>query len=235
MSMFDDFIDGGVSGTVGAIAAFNGKYEIFGSSGATITYDEAFGGGLVLTEATADESVGITMAAHPYQISSSGDVGSLWFEARIKSSTITASEQTWFVGLMDTTPLSAAVPITATGILAATMNLVGFHMQEANTTAYDTVYIADAIDAVEIDSDVGAVAVDTYFKLGMFFDSLTGLLHWYINGVEQATTMDIPDDTGTDFPADVRLAPCVAMAIGTGTSETITMDWWKCAQLFEVE
>jgi hypothetical protein len=225
----DGFEDLGLAGTITTIIsdAGVGRYLVFGSAGATITPDAALGGGIVITEATDNESVSITTKQTPFQITSGA--GSLWFEARIKTSTITTAEQAWIVGLMDATPQSAAVPITATGAIA-NINMVGFHHPEANTTAFDTSYKADGVTAVEVNSDVGALVAGTYVKLGMKFDTTNNLLTFYINGVAQAASKTIPNATGTDFPADALLAPVVAMTLANSAAETITMDWWKCVQ-----
>jgi hypothetical protein len=108
--------------------------------------------------------------------------------------------------------------------------MVGFHHQEANTTAFDTSYKANAVTAVEVNSDVGELEVGTYVKLGMKFDTSNNLLTFYIDGVAQAASKTIPDATGTDFPADVLMAPVIAMTLANSAEETVTMDWWKIVQ-----
>jgi hypothetical protein len=227
--MSDGFEDLGLAGTITTIIsdAGVGRYLAFGSAGATITPDAALGGGVVITEATDNESISITTKQTPFQITSGA--GSLWFECRIKTSTITTAEQAWLVGLMDATAQTATVPITATGTIAD-INMVGFHHQEANTTAFDTTYKANTVTAVEVNSDVGTLVAGTYVKLGMKFDTRNNLLSFYIDGVKQAGTKTIPNATGTDFPADVLLAPVIAMTLANSAEETITMDWWKCVQ-----
>lgn len=226
----DDFVDMGLVGTITTIIsdAGAGRYLCFGSAGATITPAAALGGGIVLTEATDNESVSITTKQTPFQITAGA--GNLWFEASIKTSTITTAEQAFIVGLMDATPQTATVPITATGTIAD-INMVGFHKQEANTTAFDTSYKANTVTAVEVNSDVGTLAAGTSIKLGMKFETSNNVLTFYINGVKQAVTKTIPDNTGTDFPADVTLAPVIAMTLANSAAETITGNWWKCVQL----
>ncbi len=236
---FDDFTMGGITPTITtAIAApqvGNGGYNAFGSSGATITYDDAIGGGVVFTEANADESVSVNTEQHPFQISA--NLGKFWFEARLKTSTITASEQNWFCGLMDAATLIVGLPLAVGGALISTQNFVGFLRPELDTTTFDCVYQANTVTAVEVNSAVGAVAADTYFKIGMKFDPTAGTtgtmnqLAYFIEGTKQTTAKTIPDATGTDFPADVRLGPCFGMILGNSAAETITMDWWRFAQL----
>ena len=80
----DGFEDLGLSPTITTIISGQGRYLLFGSSGATITPDAALGGGIVLTEATDNESVSMTTKQTPFQITQGA--GSLWFEARVKTS-----------------------------------------------------------------------------------------------------------------------------------------------------
>jgi hypothetical protein len=235
--VFDDFVGPStpaVTGTVGAIAEW-GNYSIFGSSGATIADAGVAGGAIVLTEATDGESVSIYQESRPWSITA--NAGKLWFEARIKVAGIVTLAHTHFIGLIDSTAVTAIVPITAGGVLAD-LNCVGWFYPEADTTTQDFTYKADGVTAVQINNGVGTLAADTYIKLGFVFDptpSTTGTanqLVGYINGAQQATPKTIPDNTGTDFPADVRLGFCATLAVGAGTdTDTLTMDWWRCAQL----
>ena len=229
-TFFDDFVSGwGTTPTI-TTAVNLGPYTAFGSSGATITYEtDVRGGVVVLTEATDNEAISLITESLPFQISA--DLGKLWFEARIKTSTITADEQAWFVGLAGAMTQSATVPLTAAGALAD-INICGFHQPEGNTTAFDTSYKANGVTAVEVNSDVGTLAVDTFVKLGMKFDPKdSNQLTFYIDGSEQASKQTIPDDTGTDFPADVQMGLAIAKVMANGASETLHMDWWRAAQL----
>jgi hypothetical protein len=225
----DNFVDVGLSGTITTIIsqAGTGRYLVFGGASSTIAPDAALGGGLTLGLTDIDQATSITTKQTPFQITSGA--GSLWFEARVKTSTVTTAEQAFFVGLMDATPQTATVPLTATGAIAD-INCVGFHKPEANTTALDTSYKAKTVTAVEVNSDVGTLAADTYIKLGFKFDTTNNVLSFYINGELQAAGKTIPNNTGTDFPADVTLAPVFAILAATADDESFTIDWFKCVQ-----
>lgn len=222
----DDFVEVGLSGTITTIIsqAGTGKYLVFGGASSTIAPDAALGGGLTLGLTDIDQATSITTKQTPFQITSGA--GSLWFEARVKTSTITTAEQAFFVGFMDATPQTAIVPLDADGLIA-NINCVGFHKDQANTTAFDTSYRANTVAAVEVNSDVGALEVDTYVKLGMKFDTTNNVLSFYINGVVQAASKTIPNATGTDFPADVLMAPVIGILAATADTETLGVDWWK--------
>jgi len=217
---FEDFVSGG------AIAVASGPVGAFLDAGSTLTFANEQNGAVVLTEATDNEAVYV-FGAPAFKVTAGG--GKFWFEARIKTSTITTNEQAFFCGLMDSTAVSETVPLTAPGA-RADVNCVGFHKPEANTTAFDCSYKADGVTAVEVNSDVGTLAVDTYVKLGMRFDPKDNVLRFFINGVEQTSTKTIPADTGTDFPADVAMKFVVGQLLANSAAETITMDWIRVAQ-----
>jgi len=227
--LYDDFNDIGLIGTITTIItdAALGRYLVFGGAGSTIVPDAALGGGIVLGLTDIDQATSITTKQLPYQITSGA--GSFWMETRIKSSTITTAEQAFFLGLMDATPQTAAVPLTADGAIA-NINCVGFHKPQANLALFDTSYKANDVTAVEVNSNVGTLEVDTYIKLGMKFDTRNNVLSFYINGATQAGSKTIPDATGTDFPADVLMAPVMAILAATDDAETLTVDWWKFYQ-----
>lgn len=224
----DDFIRGFITPTITTLIDVN-EYSCFGSAGATLTFDDVSGGAIVLTEATDNESISISTEQHPFWLNSSK--GDLWFEARIKTSTITTAEQAFLVGLMDTTAQSAVVPITATGTIAD-LNFVGFHKPEANTTAFDASYRADGVAAVEVNADIGTLVADTYVKLGMKFTAVNNTLAFYVNNAKQTSTKELGAAAGTDFPDDIGLAPVLAMTLANSAAETMTMDWWRCVQRY---
>jgi hypothetical protein len=224
---FDDFLRGQLTPTITTTIDVN-NYLMFGSSGATVTYDDAQGGAIVLAETTDNESVNITTEQHPYRLTQGG--GDFWFEARIKLALTATTENSWAVGLMDTTATTATVPLTAAGAIAD-VNFVGFHKPEANTTAYDTSYKADGVTLVEVNSDVGAIANATYFKVGMKYKNSDNKLRFFINGVQCANTKTLPNATGTDFPADIGLGFVLALGVGAAASDnTLSCDWWRACQ-----
>lgn len=229
--MEDDFIDLGLSGSITTIISSGGvgRYLVFGGASATIVPDAALGGGIVLSLTDDDQAVSITTKQLPFQIESSK--GTLWFEARVKFSTVTTNEQGWFIGLMDSTAQDATHPLTA-GSALANLNMVGFHKPEANTTAFDASFNIDNPGIEEVNPDVGALEVGVYVKLGFKFDTSNNVLSFYIDGAVQAAYETITASAGTTFPDDVRLAPVIALMAKTNDTETATMDWWKCAQLY---
>lgn len=230
---FDDFHIGlGLTPTITTTIA-HPPYTMFGGATGTVTYDDSVGGAIKVLTSASNEATNIEAESKSFQISAS--TGKFWFEARIKTTTIVTNETGWFIGLIEPITQSATVPLSATSVLTDN-NWVGFHKPEANTTAFDATYRANSVAAVEVNSDIGVLVAGTYVKLGMKFDPGSGAegtdqLVFYIDGVKQATTKTIPSNTGTDFPADVRMGPILALQGITAADQDLTMDWWRVAQL----
>lgn len=227
----DDFTDWGVTPTMTSLVGFN-RYTCFGGATGTLTNDEALGGGLVVLTSVANEATSV--GRDPvFNITSLG--GAFWFEARVKTSTVTTNELAFFVGLMDTTARTATIPLTATGALGD-VNLMGFHRPEANTTALDFSYKSDGVSIVEVNSNIGTLVADTYVKLGFKFvpnDAGTARVQVFVDNVKQAVSASntIENATGTDTPSDVLMGPVFAIQGAVAPDQSITVDWWRCYQL----
>ncbi len=223
----DNFIDMGLSGTVGAIAshAGTGRYLLFGDAGSTIVPDAGLGGGLALTnDATDDDQVSIATKQQPFQIVNT--VGDLWFECRAKVSSIVTQVAGFAIGLMGITAQSTLVPmVTNTGVLA-NIDFVGFNKLNVATTAFNAVYKNIGQTEVATATAAGALGA-TYIKYGFRFRS--GELEFYVDGVLLDTITSTEVDAA-DFPNNVTLRPVAAVMNGTSAASVLTLDWWKCFQ-----
>lgn len=235
--VFDDFTKDGFRLTTPTTQADFGPYKAFSDTGGALAEGDAKGGTIVLSSDGDNEGASIAMRQLPFQISA--DCKSLWMEARIKSSTITDTKHGFIIGLFESLTLSATVPIAAAGTLAD-QNFVGFHRLEGDGDQLDTVYKANGVTQVTVKADAvdglsgrpAALVADTYIKVGMKWDFATGILSFYINGKVLPDTKTVPSNTGTDFPADVRMGLLFAVLNATGTTPgNSTLDWWACYQL----
>ena len=231
----DDFIsNAGITAVTSDASLVGLPYYGFNSSGGTHTNPDVTGGELALTEATANEGNFIRSIVQPFQISS--QLGDLWFEARVKVSSITNLGM--IVGLWDNTACTVNIPLSAADppIMATTGNFVGFRMPEGAGVvigSYDADDAGQTTDAeVVVNSACGTMVADTYAKLGMRFSRRTGLLSYYFNGVPCVNTKAVPNATGTDFPADVRLGLIFGQKLVATAAGVSTIDRWTCAQLF---
>lgn len=226
-----------------------GDFSAFTDTGGFI--DPGSTGGWKLGSDGDNEGASIRSRVCPFKIIRTGK--KLWFEARVKASTIADTKNNFFVGLIEDTAFSATVPITAAGAIAD-KNCVGFFRPEtARTVAgtggaiLNTVYKCDGVTAVTVGSDAVTIAADTMVKLGMVFEpgidstvadvSRTGLgvynLTFYANGLPLANRKQIPSAAGTDFPNDVQLGFFFAVLNATGTTPgDNTIERVRIAQLW---
>ena len=238
---WDDFISGGLITAPTTHAALVGiNWSGFSSSASQISYGNPTystaqdAGTIVLAETTTRESTSIRKDTVPFRISA--NFGKLWYEIRMKISTVATNEMAFFVGLLGADNLTVDIPIVAAGAdthLTASKNMVGFHKPVGDTTTFDGIYRADGVAQVTSNDGLGTLAADTYIKLGMVFNPSDNKLSWFVNGVRATTQKTVPDNTGTDFPADVMLGLVAGMSVGTAASDnTLTIDWVRCAQAF---
>lgn len=234
--LFEDFRDLAtlVTPTITTEVLYLKGYKAFGSSGGTILPAAIEGGsGLVFTETDDNQGLSLAQIALPFQISR--DDGKFWFEARLKTNSVADTDHGFFLGLMDAVTLTATDPIAAAGTLAD-HNFVGFHRLEGDGDQIDTVYKANGVTQVSVQTDSiptgQTLAADTYFKLGMKWDQEGGKLSWYFNGLRMATQYTMVAAAGTDFPNDVRMGLIFAMLCASNNDAIVTIDWWRAAQQY---
>lgn len=212
--------------------------KAFGSDGAAIAALDEVRGGITLSSDGDNEGASIGQMIYPFQVSRSHY--EFCFEALIKSSTITDTKHGFFLGMIDASALSATVPIAAAGTLADE-NFVGFHRLEGDGDAVDTVYKADGVTQVSVQTDAVTLVADTFIKLGMKFTPKGDkdgpwILSFYSNGTRLSTSKQIPAADGTDFPNDVRLGWVFAVLNATAsTPGTSSIQWLRVGQMFTAE
>lgn len=239
---FHDFISGGLITAPTTHAALVGlPISGFSSSASQISYGNPTftaateeRGTLVLAETTTRESTAIRSDVVPYRLSA--NFGKLWFECRLRISTVATNEMSFFAGLFEDETLTVDVPVIAAGAdthLVADKNLVGFKKPVADTTTFDFVYRADGQTAVVSHDGLGTLAAATCIKLGFKFDPADqNRITVFVDNVAQNDKITVPDNTGTSFPADVPLGWVVGMSVGTAASDnTLILDWVRVAQL----
>src|SRR5688572_32708848 len=138
--------------TITTEALYSNGYKAFGSSGGTILPASIQGGsGLVFTETDDNEGASLATISLPFKIDRGQ--GKFWFEARLKTNTVADTRYGFFLGLLESATLSATVPIAAAGTLAD-QNFVGFHRLEGDGDQIDTVYKANTVTQVSVQTDV---------------------------------------------------------------------------------
>jgi len=231
----------------GAEATWDAGLKRFGSTGATAVALDVDGGGLTLASDGDNEGASIADSNQMFKLAQ-GEKG-FWFEAAIQTSIIDNTEHGFFIGLMDSTAISATVPIAADGTLADA-NLVGFHRLEGDGDQLDIVYRSNGNAAVNVDTDIldgteyggialpTALAVDTQIKVGMKYTPNGHkrgdyCLSFFVNGVELVSVYNLIATAGNPFPNDVRMGRVFAVLNATATTPgSSSIRWWRAAQLY---
>jgi hypothetical protein len=229
--VIDDFESGGLITSPTTSAALVGMpYSGFGDAGSTHTDAAELGGAITLTsDGTTNDAVSLFSLTVAFQMGLTK--GPLWFEARIKLSSLLTTESGFFLGLADNTAKDSAVPLTDDASALADLNLVGWHALDTDVRTIKSCYRANTVAAVDVQSVATAITEATYVKLG-FKKNVNGLVTWYIDNVPQTTEFQVLNDLGTGFPGDAIMGPCVTIAVGAATgAQTLIMDWWRCVQL----
>jgi len=168
----------------------------------------------------------------------------LWFEARVKKSAITNSLGGFFVGLASEGS-GVADFIADAGNDFADVDLLGFWNDETDDSVGSHVHVVTQKTGAAFDTIIDTAATlvaDTYVKLGFHYqpDSIDAAkrVEFFVNGTANATgvgetsgdaTVYLADST--NFPGGEEMSPLIAIKMASASDMTVTMDWWRCAQL----
>lgn len=154
-----------------------------------------------------------------------------WFEARVKVSQITLAQGV-FVGLAEETGVGADF-MTDNTMAMKVLDSIGFQIVAATNIAaiWQTMHqlTGGARAAVQA---AAATASTNFVKLGMKSTpnaaGTVATVRFYVDGVALADTVL---SSATNFPLDQVMQVTFATKCGQATANTLTLDWWKAAQL----
>ena len=134
----------------------------------------------------------------------------LWFEARIKVSSI--ADQGLFVGLAAEADIAVDFLADNSAALVSTADCIGFHA---------------------VQTGVHTLVADTYVKLGFKFNPIADTserIKFYVNGVETTTPVTGANIAAATFPDSVNLALMLTNKTGEGVTKSLVVDWYRFAQ-----
>lgn len=212
-------------------------YAMFTTSGATVTPPPAISNvaqnGIAIASANSGDTVSLRTVTTPFSLLR--DVRKMFFECRIMKSTIANTTLDVFVGFMDNSTLTSAVPFSGAATLAD-KNLFGFWSKSTAGANAAVSYKSSGVAAADISTTDVTFVANTFTKLGFKYE-YTGdqggqyYLSFYQDGVRLPTGFQVPASTGT-FPINTALGLCMSMRNAAGSSPgTLTLQWWRAAQL----
>ena len=194
---------------------------------------------------TADDEgcsfqVGGTKGA-PFVIPASRSGGKLWFECRVKRSVITDDKCGWFVGLAGEAAGTVNF-IADAGNDFGDFDLLGFWADEGDGDSIDIVTQKTSAAFDTILADAVTMVADTYVKLGFVYDpnepDPAKMIRFYKDGADLGTYVGLAsgdatvyqEDT-TNFPGGEEMSLLISAKAAHADDHTVTLDWWRCAQL----
>lgn len=187
MLFFDDFLMSGsnTSATGAAVVGSWGQWATYIYQGGLISDGATEGGSVAIGSDGDNEGVALSASAGSFRLVTTSTLAlnkKLWFEARVKTSTIAASKHDIFVGLFSPF-LSSSLPAAATPIqttddtLTAAIHALGFHRKGSVGTDFSAVYqLASTASVYPTNLTTlcatasRTLAADTFVKLGFLFD-----------------------------------------------------------------
>jgi hypothetical protein len=232
LAYFDDFAGNYVqaANVAAASTTLNDPWAAFtnATAGATIASGVSPAdavGTMVLATNTASEGVvvGLQTAKNTTAaIDALSATNRVWFEARIKTSSVAANRNGVAVGLGQVGRLVTLGQQASTSAIAAIDSITLFRAA-TGTTAIQTV-IGNGTATV-VNATAGTFAANTYTKLGFYWNGTTGT--FYQDGAALTTTIT---SASTQFPATDALAFYVSVLGGSSaSSELVTVDWVRVA------
>lgn len=148
----------------------------------------------------------------------------IWFEVRIKTSSITTTESCFFAGLMEVGRLLTLGTMATGGGAVAAVDHIGFFKATVTVPTKIQTSIGDGTSTV-VNAAAGTLVADTYVKLGFYWNGTTGT--FYVDGTADSTTFT---SASTGFPLSENLCFMLGfMAGAAGTAMTASVDWVKVA------
>lgn len=258
----DELVDGVVQGDDFHHFQFedgnDGPYQQYIDTGNTIrlvaTSATAYGGQLALiTDATDNDGPviqycgAVAAGGHgPFFIgNTAGAAFKLWFEARVKISSIADDIIASFVGLAATgRAADNGVLDDNAGDLVDSVSFIGFHNKHTNSGTAGTNALCNFSyqDGAQTAPTVALAAAHTYVadafvNLGFQYDPeapAAKRIKIFVNNVEQGTYVTNTQIDAATFPENDALAFVYATKNGTAGASTGTIDWWRCAQVYSV-
>lgn len=158
-----------------------------------------------------------------------------WFEARLKVSTITNTDLSWFLGLMQPGQAADGTPLGAAPTAPADVDYIGFFVAEADGDDVTIIYNEATSGTAQSDTGVITAAADTWMRLGMklVINGNSIKMRFYKDGVDQGDDAAIDlSDSDANWPGDTNMCLILAMTSGAAGADgdKITVDWIRVAQ-----
>ncbi len=185
-------------------------------------------------DGTNDDIVGITTGdnlAGIIRLPKKGERKKFWFEVRFQVSTITDTDLSFFIGLMEPGKLATTQPLGSAPTAPKDHDYLGFFVAEADGD--DLTIIYNEATSGTAQSDTGEITLEAgvYVRVGFRLDVSTDKIHVYLNGVDQGADAEI-DIATANFPSNTNADVILVLTSGNlgEDGDHLLVDWVRVAQ-----
>lgn len=237
----DDFADFVIPGTQ-TTAIWKGRYAVYAGSGSWAAdamphSATPLGTGGIISALPGDNaSVVIGTQSCPFSLLTT-QLGKLWFEARIATTSILTNAGQLFCGLGETavTTYSATIPLGNANATSNALAMIGFNRLEDGLGVLNTSYADHATSWTDVQASANTtLAANTWIKLGMTFDPKDSArcVRFFVDNIECTTAITKAVLLATTNLDAVGLGPLLAFYGDSEGSDYVYADWWRVAQTF---
>lgn len=236
---YDRYIDTGNTISVAAATATN----YFGTL-AMVT-DATDNDGPVIHRVQGTNALGVVTA--PFWIGNTADASfPLWFEARWKISSVADDAMAIAIGLAsgvnDTRAADNGLLTDNTGDIVDSISFIGFRTIHVNSgTAGTNAKLGFAYQdggqttPVDVSTNLATLTADTYVKTGFYYNPdapNAKKITLFVNNATQTSYVTNTNIDTSTFPENDMMGFVAGFKTGSATACTMTLDWWRCAQVY---
>lgn len=186
-------------------------------------------------DGTNDDIVGIVTGDNLtgiIRLPKKGERKRFWFEIRFQVSTVTNTDLSFFIGLMEPGKLATTSPLGAAPTAPlSTADYLGFFVAEADGNDLTIVYKEGTSGTAQSDTGEITLTAGTYVRVGFRLDVDSDKIHVYENGVDLGADAEI-DISTSNFPSDTNADIYIVLTSGAlgEDADHLLVDWVRVAQ-----
>ncbi len=185
-------------------------------------------------DGTNDDIVGIVTGDNLTGIIRSpkkGERKRFWFEVRFQVSTVTDTDLSFFIGLMEPGKLASTSPLATAPTAPTSFDYFGFFVAEADGNDLTIVYEEPGAGSPVSDTGEITLTAGAYVRVGFRLDVDTDKLHVYVDGVDQGADAEI-DISSVNFPSNTNMDVYIVLTSGNlgEDGDHLLVDWVRVAQ-----
>ncbi|KKN71205.1 hypothetical protein LCGC14_0422480 [marine sediment metagenome] len=185
-------------------------------------------------DGTNDDIVGIVTGDNLTGVIRSplkGELKKFWFETRFQVSTVTNTDLSFFIGLMEPGKLANGSPLGSAPTAPTSFDYFGFFVAEADGNDLTIVYEEPGSGSPVSDTGEITLTAGSYVRVGFRLDVSEDKLRVYKDGVDLGDSVAI-DISSVNFPSNTNMDVYIVLTSGNlgEDGDHLLVDWVRVAQ-----